>query len=54
MAIRSLIGGRPSSPKRMRHRLLQREVAGREDVGMAGAEHQVDLGRPRADALDAR
>ena len=35
-------------------RIPEREVAGREDVGMAEAEQEIDVGRPRADALDAR
>ena len=33
-------------------RLLQRKVAGRPGVGMAEAEQEVDVGRPRADAMD--
>ncbi len=33
-------------------RLLQGEIAGRPGVGMSEAEQQVDIGRPRADAVD--
>ena len=47
----ALLSGVPVIVKPAR-RPLQRQVAGREDVGMAGAEHQVDLGRPRPDALE--
>ena len=35
-------------------RLLQGEIAGREGVGMAEAEQQIDVGRPGPDALDRR
>ena len=35
-------------------RIAEREVAGRENVGVTDAEEEVDVGRPRADALDQR
>jgi hypothetical protein len=36
------------------HRVLQRHVAGGKDIGMTAAEHQIDLRRPRPDALQRR
>ena len=50
----SLTTGRAVKPERVPHRLLQARSPDGKNVGMAGAEHQVDLRRPRPDALDAR
>lgn len=34
--------------------VLQGDVSGREDIGMAGCRKQIDLGRPRTNSLDRR
>ena len=47
----ALASGRLRKPKRDARGFLHGEIAGRKGVGMAEAEQQIDVGGPRADAV---